>query len=83
MAFKCQRRFGGRDTPAVIGDAQQAAPSFADFDANLRGPRIDAVLDQLFDYVGRPFDNLAGCNLSGHLGWQNSDGHSTIITGGK
>ena len=63
--------------------AQQAAPPLTDIDADLRGSRIDAVLYQLFDYVGRPLDNLAGGNLGGHLGWQNNDGHSTIITGGK
>ncbi len=54
MAFKCKRRFSGRDTLAVVADAQQAAPSFAYFDANLRGPRIDTVLYQLFDYYLRP-----------------------------
>ena len=62
------------DAPAAVGPrAQQRERVVADLDAPR--PRVQAVLDQLFDDRGRPLDDLAGGDLVHELGGKNANGH--------
>ena len=52
---------------AVIDDGDELAAAVLDGYGDLRGPCVDAVLDQLLDHARRPLDDLAGGDQVYHV----------------
>jgi hypothetical protein len=64
VAGECQRQVVRLDAPAIIDDADQVGAAVLDLDVDPPRAGIDAILEQLLDDAGRPFDHLAGGDLA-------------------
>ena len=49
MPLKGQQGIVPQHAAAIVGDADEPAPAAIDFDANLRGARVERVFEQFLD----------------------------------
>ena len=77
---KATLNFVGGDAAAVVLHADQAPAALADLDANVGGAGVEAVLDQLLDRGRGTLDDLAGGDLVGDFGREDSNRHDADCT---
>ena len=82
MARQGQRQFVLTDANTVVTHPDALLAALLDIDLDQAGTGIQAVLQQLLDHRGRPFDDLTGGNLIDQLGRQNLYGHPGMIPPG-
>ncbi len=73
MAGEGQLDLVGRDPVAIVGHADQLQTTPEQFDADVSGPSIERVVDQLADDRDGPRHDLASRDLLRHLGRQHAD----------
>ena len=59
---------------AVVGDANRLDAALGEIQLDATRPRVDGVLDQLFDDGNRTFDDLAGSDFVSDRFGENTDG---------
>ena len=73
MAFEAEQRVVAAHAGAVVGHADEAAPTGLDFDGNARGPGVERVFNQLLHDTGRALNHFAGGDLIGDLLGEQAD----------
>ena len=73
MALEGEQSVVAHHAAAVVGDADEAAATGFNFDADAGGAGIEGVLQQLLDDGGGAVDDLAGGDLVGNLVGENAD----------
>ena len=69
MTLNGQRQFRRPHAMTIIGDADEALATFAQFDDDAGGTRIDTIFDQFLHHRGGPFNDLTGGDLVDEIGW--------------
>jgi hypothetical protein len=72
MTLDAKRGVLGRHPRAVVAHTEQTQAAFFDLDCDPIRTGIDGILDQLFDYAGRTFDDFACGDLVGQRVRQNT-----------
>ncbi len=67
MAFQAEQAVIAAHARSIVDHSNQAASASLDFHRDARGSGIERVLDQLLHHACRPFDDLTGGDLIGHL----------------
>ena len=67
VTFQRQRNLVAGDAAAIVHHAQQTLPTVLDLYADLGGAGVNAIFDQFFGGIGRPFHHFACCDLGGHV----------------
>ena len=68
------------DAAAVVLHADEATTALPHLDANVGGAGVEAVLDQLLDGRRGTLDHLAGGDLVGDFGREDSNRHEADCT---
>ena len=76
MALDRQRQVFRRHADAVIDHLYQGLAAGAERHVDARGTRVDRVLDQFLDRVGRALDHLAGGDPVDQAVWQAAERHA-------
>ena len=78
MARQRERQFVALDAAAIVADTAQLRAAILDLDLDALGAGVEAVLDQLLEHRGGPFDDLAGGDLVNELLGKNADRHQEV-----
>ena len=70
----------GSHADAVIGDADEVAPTLANLDAHRERTGIEGILDQFLHDGRGPLDDLARRDLADEFGRQDADCHGAFLT---
>jgi hypothetical protein len=73
VALEGQQSIVAEHAATVVGDADQAAAAGFDLDAQLGGPGVERILEQLFDDRSGALDDFTGGDLVGDLVGQDAD----------
>ena len=66
VPFERHARVGLRHPFAIVDDLHQRLAGIFDIDLDMRGARVNRILDQLFHHRGGALDDLASRNLVGY-----------------
>src|SRR2546429_7851545 len=70
MPRTCALQLISGNTIAIIGNSYQAQSTTTYLDPHFVAPRVKGILDQFFDYRGRPLDDLTRSDTFRNVLWQ-------------